>query len=571
MASVVDALSLARQGLRIHPLRTNSKIAIVPDWPERATTDQEQIKAWWTTYPDANIGVLCGDGLVVVDADGMLGAQSVELKAEATTDTRPTFTVKTPHGFHLYYLSPVPVRNSVSRLAPGLDVRGERGYVVGPGSSIDGTTYKVDRALAMAPAPKWLTEPPPLPEGPSPLSHQDAGPIPVGQQDDTLFRIASRWRARGLSYDGILAEIRGIPLERDSTRPPYTEADYQRIARSAAQYPAGDPPATFQHSPESQPLGRVAAEAEELEPVDGGVRIFTIAEARERNQESIEYLQVLGMDGYVVKGWTHLLAGWWRLGKSELMMACVMPWLRAGLRVIWVTEEPDSIWADRADAADANYADIPWENLTLIDAMSGKPSELLATVDALDSDVVIADTIREVCGVLSMKDDDEIRRAVSPWVRKLRGRTVIFIAQHRKAAGEHGERVEGSVALPSMMDVVIELVRVPGHDRRRKLSVRRRRAVVDDLTVEMDEDERMTVVPDGRSLTRMETDAAVGYAVNESDVPLTTKQVTQRVNGPTREAVTRALERLARMHRIDRDPPISQTASGRTVTWARRA
>jgi hypothetical protein len=49
-----------------------------------------------------------------------------------------------------------------------------------------------------------------------------------------------------------------------------------------------------------------------------GPRIFTIAEARARSTgEAINYLPVLGVDGYIVRGWSHLLAGWWRLGKSE--------------------------------------------------------------------------------------------------------------------------------------------------------------------------------------------------------------------------------------------------------------
>ena len=247
---------------------------------------------------------------------------------------------------------------------------------------------------------------------------------------------------------------------------------------------------------------------------DAGPRVFTIAEARSRRKESIEHLPVLGVDGYIVKGWTHLLAGWWRLGKSELMAAVVLPWLRSGMRVVWVTEEPDSIWADRADTCDEIYAAVPWENITLVDAMSATPAALLDTVSSIESDVIIIDTIREVCGIGAMKNDDEIRGAVSPWVRRLRGRTIIFIGQHRKSAGEHGERVEGSVALPSMMDVVLELSAVDGHERQRRLTVRRRRAQTAPLTVEMDDDDRIVVVPDPRSRSRVEVDAAVLFAVN---------------------------------------------------------
>jgi DNA repair protein RadA/Sms len=301
---------------------------------------------------------------------------------------------------------------------------------------------------------------------------------------------------------------------------------------------------------------------------DEGPRVYTIAEARSRSKERIGYLPMLGADGYIVEGWSHLLAGWWRLGKSELMAAAALPWLRSGMRVVWVTEEPDSIWADRADTCDEIYAAVPWDNLILVDAMSATPMELLDKVASIESDVVIIDTIREVCGIGAMKNDDEIRSAVSPWVRRLRGRTLIFIAQHRKSAGERGERVEGSVALPSMMDVVLELEAVDGHDRQRRLTVRRRRAQTAPLTVEMDEDDRIVVVPDARSRSRVETEAAVLFAVNAADGPLTTAEIRSGMTPkPSRDTVHRALIALAEAGTILRDPPIAEAARRRTVKW----
>src|ERR1019366_4851314 len=97
----------------------------------------------------------------------------------------------------------------------------------------------------------------------------------------------------------------------------------------------------------------------EVDPLDfsedTGPRVYTIAEARQIAAESLEHLPVLGVDGYIVKGWTHLLAGWWRLGKSELMAAVMLPWLRRGLRVLWITEEAPSLWVDRADSFDEIY------------------------------------------------------------------------------------------------------------------------------------------------------------------------------------------------------------------------
>ncbi|MDQ2960408.1 MAG: AAA family ATPase [Candidatus Dormibacteraeota bacterium] len=300
-------------------------------------------------------------------------------------------------------------------------------------------------------------------------------------------------------------------------------------------------------------------------------RAFTIADARLRLQESLEHLPVLGADGFVVKGWSHLLAGWWRLGKTELMAAIVLPWLRSGLRVLWLTEEPDSLWADRADMVDEIYAMVPWELLTLVDAMSAKPEDLLSFARSADADVIIVDTLREVCGVQSMKDDEAVRRAVSPWLRELRDgkRTLIFLAQHRKAEGSDGQRIEGTIALPSMMDVALELERVDGHDRRRRLTCRRRRGQPAALVYEMDADDRLVVIPDARSRSRVETEAAVLFAINASSEPLTTMSVRQELSPkPSRDTVARALMGLAERGLIVRDPPITEVGERRKVTWA---
>ncbi len=315
----------------------------------------------------------------------------------------------------------------------------------------------------------------------------------------------------------------------------------------------------------------VAAEFLAPEAPSAGVRVYTIPEARLRHKDSLEYLPVLGIDGFIVRGWTHLLAGWWRSGKTEFLTAVALPWMRLGLRVVWVTEETDSIWADRADTADEIYDPVPWEHLTLVDARSGSPEELLDTVATLvGGDVIIVDTIREVCGIKSMKNDDEIVAGVNPWVRRLRdGRlTLIFVAQHRKSPGEHGERVEGSVALPSMMDAVLELVPVEGHDRQRRLTVRRRRAQTTPLVYEMTEDERLVVVPDGRARSRVEAEAAALFVVNDSTEPLTSMDVRRRMTSmPSRDTARRALIALAEAGRIRRHPPITEDAGRRTVTW----
>jgi hypothetical protein len=70
----------------------------------------------------------------------------------------PTFTVASARGWHLYFTVPdFAVRTSAGELAPGIDIRGDGGFVVTPGSPHrSGLFYEVTDDVPPAPAPAWL-------------------------------------------------------------------------------------------------------------------------------------------------------------------------------------------------------------------------------------------------------------------------------------------------------------------------------------------------------------------------------------------------------------------------------
>lgn len=136
---VEAALNLGRRGLRVFPLKAGSKHPpLIKDFPRNATTDEAQIRAWWARWPNANIGVST-NGMLVLDVDPKRGGLASLAVLEAENGPLPaTFRVRTPSGgLHLYFTSRNPVACSVDRVAPGIDVRGHGGYVVGPGSVIE--------------------------------------------------------------------------------------------------------------------------------------------------------------------------------------------------------------------------------------------------------------------------------------------------------------------------------------------------------------------------------------------------------------------------------------------------
>jgi putative DNA primase/helicase len=127
------ALPLAREGFRVFPLVPRKKVPAIKGWQDQATTKEATILVWARPYPNANVGIATGHGLVVIDVDLDAGA---DLAAVEELVLPPTRTCITPHGRHYYYTTEVDVPCSVGRLGPHIDVRGIGGYVVGPGSIV---------------------------------------------------------------------------------------------------------------------------------------------------------------------------------------------------------------------------------------------------------------------------------------------------------------------------------------------------------------------------------------------------------------------------------------------------
>lgn len=108
--------------------------------------------------PGAGIGIKTGarpkgSGVIVVDLDSEAAAEAFE-ELGGSDDT---YEVTTPRGWHLYFEAPgFPVRNSVSELGPGIDIRGDGGFVVAPGSPHREGKYGDGTEHPPAPLPAWL-------------------------------------------------------------------------------------------------------------------------------------------------------------------------------------------------------------------------------------------------------------------------------------------------------------------------------------------------------------------------------------------------------------------------------
>ena len=156
------ALTLASRGLHVFPCKPRDKRPATINGLKDATTELDTIRHWWRQEPQLNVAIATGRSskIFVVDIDGP-DAEGELCKLEAQHgEIWPTVESITARGRHLFFRWPDRmVRNSAGRIAPGIDVRGEGGYVLAPPSihpSGRAYAWSVDSANAFAAAPDWL-------------------------------------------------------------------------------------------------------------------------------------------------------------------------------------------------------------------------------------------------------------------------------------------------------------------------------------------------------------------------------------------------------------------------------
>ena len=127
-------------------------------WKEFQDRDptREEIEVWWAKYPGANVLIVTGCGVDVVDADS---AEAIAW-VESGEISRTPYKVRTRKGAHYYYQTGPDILTRANPEA-GLDTRGRGGYVVAGGSLYWSDDNKACRYVIEA--PPGFSEPADLP------------------------------------------------------------------------------------------------------------------------------------------------------------------------------------------------------------------------------------------------------------------------------------------------------------------------------------------------------------------------------------------------------------------------
>jgi hypothetical protein len=277
------ALRYAEMGYRVFPCIPGTKHPITQHGFHDAVTDAAQIERWWARHPRANVGI-AAEGLLVIDIDGADNPWPGDPEKAADLAGAGAVALTPRGGRHYLFRRPEGKgwKCSTGRLALGVDVRTDGGYIVAAPSKIEEGSYRWGEGLDLDDPLNQLPDPPawlaaeldalasPERNGSaqgSPVTHTNGtaghgklNPIPVGQRNATLARLAGTMRRVGMEFSEIAAALH--QTNRRRCEPELNDREVDRIAESIARYPPDEVSVALAEDQYRQ----MQADADESEP-----------------------------------------------------------------------------------------------------------------------------------------------------------------------------------------------------------------------------------------------------------------------------------------------------------------
>ena len=228
------ALRLAERDIAIFPAQRNKRPATA-HWKSDATTDEEQIRKWFNNEAHL-LAVPTGmdNGLFALDIDpagqGWLKENFDRLLCERVHQTK--------RGQHFLYSFPSDApdlaTNTAGRIAPGVDTRGEGGYVIWWAAHGKEAVGDIDD---LSLPPQWLLDDLAAARRPAAEKMPRAGLIKEGGRNSALTSHCGRVWSRGATKDDLLTKAK--LFNRQNNDPPLPEREVQTVVNSISRYKQG--------------------------------------------------------------------------------------------------------------------------------------------------------------------------------------------------------------------------------------------------------------------------------------------------------------------------------------------
>ena len=380
--------------------------------------------------------------------------------------------------------------------------------------------------------------------------------VVAGYRNEFLTSLAGTMRRNGLSQTGIEQGL--LKLNPAMCSPALAVDEVLKIAHSVANYPIG--PGSSANNL-SHALGQPLSEVR-LERVNAGQLKNDSAKQGTAILEKLSFLGDVEVSSFFL-GFSHLVSGFSKCGKTELFARLVEDWTNQGHRVVYFTEEMKAIWQYRLNQSSSDF-----ENLELVFASGQSPRSMVSSIESGRQEIVIIDTIK-LLQISNENDQSSVNIALTPFIVACRnvGSTLIFLHHTRESFGDYGAQTAGSHAFLAAVDRVVEINRDP-RENRRQIKGWGRLVPTPNVVYELRDDGTMVVLGDPKQVELQPVRAAVVLFA-----PLdwtTTKDFKQMLPTPlpSDDQFLKALNFEASDGTIEREPPWSEGSKpGKTYQW----
>ncbi len=238
---IEQALIYAKRGWAVFPCK--NKIPLTAHGYKDASLDEAVIKQMFANHQNANIAIATGkvSGIFVVDIDvknGVCGDESLhDLEGEFGKLPPTVESLTWSKGRHIFFRYPQIGVGCKTGIRPGIDIRGDGGYVIAPPSVIEDKSYEWEASqhpdeTMIADAPEWLVDL--LSEKQPVVDLSEQGAKITGNRNDTLMHMGVKLRKMGLEHEQIELTLQSINENRCS--PALPKKEVSAIAKSVSRY-----------------------------------------------------------------------------------------------------------------------------------------------------------------------------------------------------------------------------------------------------------------------------------------------------------------------------------------------
>lgn len=295
----------------------------------------------------------------------------------------------------------------------------------------------------------------------------------------------------------------------------------------------------------------------------------------------IQYLPLIGVDGFIVLGWTHIVSAYPKSGKTELLFRNCLEWAK-DYKIIYLSEESETIWCQRVSKYKENNVltdkeiEVINQNLTIKPVLYLSIDELEEFIKNIDSDIIVIDTLRGVAGK-DIQDETSASSVSHPLLRIIRltqERNKTLIILHHTVKQESGiKAIAGSHALAGHFDILITIEPVDHNNRRRIVKAQGRVIPPKEFVYEMDEKNDFKVVDVVNEEMMLIENMIVNLMQENVGKELTTSEILNSLKEDleneeikiTRNKVKKALNSLKEKQIIKRIP--EEEKKGATYRW----